>query len=131
MRRAPKTCRRCSGPMRSVAEVAAALRTWVPDRRAEHIHQEMRYAEKYPDTAPSPSEVRAGADRYAAYASDIDLPALAFELEGGLCQWCAHREAQAFTATQRLVFEALLAEFRTSGRDERPWEEFELARCAA
>lgn len=133
MRRAVKLklCRRCSGPLRSVVEVAAELRTWAPIIRAQHLQQEEGYAEKYPETAPSPREVNVGADRYVAYCADLDLPALATELEGRLCQWCARRATRGFLTTRRLVFEALLAEYRTTGRDERAEEEFELARCAA
>jgi hypothetical protein len=128
---APSGCSRCAGPVRSVAEVAAELRTWTPSIRAEHLRHEEAYAAKYPPTAPGPRELNENSDRYVAYCADIHLPALALELDSQLCWCCAYGVARRFVHLRRLVFEGLLADFRTSGRDERAEEEFQLQTVAA
>ena len=125
----PPKCRHCSGPVRSVAEVAAELRTWTPSIRAEHFRHEEEYAAKFPTTAPGPRELKSGAEAYAAYCADLHLPTLALELDSQLCWCCAYDAARRFVHLRRLVFEGLLA--ACGGKDQRAEEEFELARCAA
>lgn len=139
-KRAPKpppTCRQirfawpCGARIRAPAEIAAELRTWAPERRAEHFRHEEEYAARYPGTAPSLREVGDLADRYVAYCAEVHLLRAASELDAGLCWSCAYDAAHRSLHLRRLVFEGLLAGFATSGRDERAEEEFELARCAA
>jgi hypothetical protein len=65
-----------------------------------------------------------------AFAADEDLPALTCELAERVCRRCAEVETGRQLSVRKLVFVGVVAS-ASSGRDERSWEEFELARCAA
>ena len=115
---------RCLNPRRPLAEVAEELRDY-PARWRAAVYQHV--------TAPvDPLELEERERRQVGHAIDEDLAALALELTGKLCRWCAEEQALRFLSLRKLVFVGLLGSFRASGRDERAEEEFELnRRCTA
>lgn len=112
----------CFQPCRSIEEVAAEVFDFPSKWRA------LVYSGC---SVPEPGEGRERENAQVAYCADLDLPALAFELSERLCRQCAEQRAEQFLARRAVVYLALLASFRLSGRDERSEEEFQLRAVAA
>jgi hypothetical protein len=111
----------CPNSCRSVEEVAAEVLSFAPHWRAAVYNG---------CAPPDASEMRGREDSMVAYCADLDLPALALELIERLCRTCAEDRAEQFLALRARVYLALLAGFRSTGRDERAEEEFQLRAVA-
>jgi hypothetical protein len=115
-----------------VAEVAGELRDFATRWRTAGVEgwASTSYAlDERGQVRPHDAD-RADGSSLLAYCADTYLPALALELEGRLCPICAEAEAARLGLLTKLIFLALVSAARSESM-ERPWEEFELARCAA
>lgn len=134
MRRTPKkqpACGRCGGPIRSVAEIAAELREFPAFWRCIGVEGWAAHGRVLADRPYLEDLAEATGASQLAFVADDGLPALALELEGKCCRWCALDVARERVGQQLLVYVGVLASFVSSGRDERAEEEFQLQAVAA
>lgn len=136
MKRPPKkqpTCGACGGRPRQALEIAQELREFPAFWRSIGVESwsESKYAIDLNGEPAFGDYQHADGSSQLAFTADVGLPALALELEGTFCRWCAVAVAERTAHRTKLVFVALLASLMPSGRDERAEEEFQLQAVAA